>query len=365
MPRRIAFCITELDPGGAEHALVEIVTRMPREDWEPKVFCLGPDAALAQPLRDAGIAVQCLGATTSRDLGVIDRLRRGLRGWRPELLQTFLFHANVTGRIAGRLAGVPVIVSGLRVAEREKSWHRRLDRWTGRMVQQHVAVSEGVAAFARETLRFPAERVTVIPNGVDVTRFDQVEPYEWNELGIPAGSKVLLAAGRLHGQKGFDLLLQAVQPLLVARRDWTVVIAGEGPQRAALVRQRTALGLDERVWLPGRIDEFPRYLKGADLFVLSSRWEGMPNVLLEAIASRVPVVATDVEGVRELLAAGSPEQVVPPHSVGELRQAIQGHMNDPASSLSAVDSLYRLVSSEFTWDSVARKYAALYTRLLG
>ncbi|MCA9032617.1 MAG: hypothetical protein KDA66_17500, partial [Planctomycetaceae bacterium] len=94
-PHKIAFCITELDRGGAEQALVEIVTRLPREHWTPRVICLGPRGPLAEPLEEAGILVDSLGATSRWDALVINRLRRNLVENRPKILQTFLFHANV------------------------------------------------------------------------------------------------------------------------------------------------------------------------------------------------------------------------------------------------------------------------------
>ncbi|MCA9054217.1 MAG: hypothetical protein KDA75_10295, partial [Planctomycetaceae bacterium] len=99
-PRRLAFCITDLDAGGAERALVQIVTRLAGPDWTPKVFCLSGPGELVAHLQQAGIPVECLGAKSPRSFGAIQRLTAGLRDWRPELLQTFLFHANLSGRFA-------------------------------------------------------------------------------------------------------------------------------------------------------------------------------------------------------------------------------------------------------------------------
>ena len=363
-PRRIAFCITELDPGGAERALVDIVTRLPRDQWDSHVFCLGPEAPLAKTLRDAGIPVTCLGARSGRDLLVVDRLRRALRRWKPELLQTFLFHANVAGRLAGWLAGVPVIVSGLRVAERSHSWHNWLERWTGGLAMQHVAVSEGVGDFARTQLRFPAERVTIIPNGVNVAEVEETPPLDWAEIGLPSTANVLLGIGRLHPQKGFDLLIEAAAPLLRSRPNCALVIAGEGPQRAELESQVAHLGLVDRVLLPGWTPQPVRYLKAARLFVLSSRWEGMPNVLLQALASRTPVLATDVEGVADVMGELAPKQVVQSGSVSDLRAGLERALSADGAKPEASEQLYLFLSKSFTCESISDRYGQLYTRLL-
>ena len=117
----MAFCITDLDPGGAERALVQLVTRLDRSRWQPSVICLAPRGMLADELEQAEVPVTCLGARHSRNVGMVGRLFHQLRESKPALLQTFLFHANIAGRIAGRLARVPKIVSGIRVAERRST----------------------------------------------------------------------------------------------------------------------------------------------------------------------------------------------------------------------------------------------------
>src|SRR5690349_20961118 len=118
IPIKIAFCITDLDPGGAERALVELVTRMNRRIWKPHVFCLSKPGPLVATLQDAGIETTCFGARNARSILTVYRLYRALKSLQPALVQTYLFHANIAGRIAARMARVPYVVSGIRVAER-------------------------------------------------------------------------------------------------------------------------------------------------------------------------------------------------------------------------------------------------------
>lgn len=361
--RRIAFCITDLDPGGAERALVEIVTRLDRAEWEPHVYCLGPEAPLADVLRKRGVCVVCLGAKSARDLGIVRRLASDFRKLQPAIVQSFLFHANVASRIAAKWANVPVVVSGLRVAEREKRWHVWLDRWTGAAKHHAVCVSSDVADWAVQQLKLSPARVHVIPNGVDFDRFAHAVPLSREELGLPLESRLLVAVGRLHRQKGFDVLIDAVAPLLGADRKRHLLIAGEGPDRKALTSQVARLGLQNHVHLPGRIEDIPGLLKGADLFVLSSRWEGMPNVLLEALSAGTPVVATSVEGVRDILGREAQSLVVPSASIPHLREAIRLALESPVNHPTAKESLQAIVRERFTLDAVAAAYAGLYRQL--
>jgi glycosyltransferase involved in cell wall biosynthesis len=363
-PRRIAFCITELDPGGAERALVQIVTRLDRQHWTPRVYCLAGRGELVAVLESADIEVECLNARSKWDAGVVGRLAAGLRQFRPDLLQTFLFHANLVGRLAARRAGVPVVVSGVRVCEHDARWRIRLDRWTNRLVSHNVCVSTAIADAYRQ-LGIPDEKLSVIPNGVDVAAFESAVPTDLSPFGIPAGSRVLLAIGRLHPQKGFDLLIDAVGPVLEAHADVHLLIIGEGPQRAVLEQKIAATPHGSRIHLVGRQDDVAGLLRACTLFVLSSRWEGMPNVLLEALAAGVAVVATDVEGVRDVIADGVSGVITERESSVELGTAIGRLLIDPdlAARLAAAGQQH--VRSEFTWERVARQYTQLWSGLLG
>ena len=175
VPRRISFLITELDHGGAERALVRIVTGLDRSLWEPQVISLNNRGPLTEPLKAAGIPVTAIGAGRVRSPRGLWRATIGLtqclKEQRPEVLQTFLFHANITGRLAAKRAGVPVVVSGIRVAEKRGRWRLTLDRLTDHLVSRHVCVSQSVADFSISESGLPESKVVVIPNGVDVERF--------------------------------------------------------------------------------------------------------------------------------------------------------------------------------------------------
>lgn len=360
LPIKIAFAVTDLDPGGAERALVELVTRLDGREWEPAVFCLSGPGTLNEPLRQAGIPVTCFGAA---DLwhapGLIARLARELRRFRPSLLQTFLFHGNVIGRIAGRIAGVPKIVSGIRVAEKGEAWHVRLDRWTNRLVDMNICVSEGVARFSAAA-GIPKSRLTVIPNGVDAERFADARPASLAELGIPPGSRSIIVVGRLDRQKGLLVLFEALRRLLPRFPDLHVLLVGEGPQEPELRGWVSTHGLERRIHFAGWQSDVPALLAAADFFALPSLWEGMPNAVLEAMAAGLPVVASEVEGIAELIEPERSGLIFPPGDVLVLERSVERLLTEPFLAKELARKAQATVAEEFTWCAMVRRYEQLY-----
>ena len=341
--------------------MVEIATRLDRRRWEPRVYCLSGPGKLAERLTAADVPVRPLGASSRRDLRVISRLRSELHKFRPELLQTFLFHANMAGRIAAWRTGVSVVVSGIRVIEQDARWRMHLDRRTKQLVSHTVCVSEAVAA-AYRSLGFPNPDISVIRNGVDIERF-AAAPADLAEFGIPANAQTWLAVGRLHPQKGFDVLVDAVGPVLDANADMHLLIVGEGQQRPELERRILASAHSERMHLVGRREDVPSLMRACDAFVLSSRWEGMPNVILEAMAAGLPVVATDVEGVREIVIDGKTGIVVERTSAEALSVGIQRLMStDDAQQMGSAGR--QRVTDQFSWPQAVDAYDRLYQQLL-
>lgn len=363
-PKKIAFCITELDPGGAEWALYQIVSRLDRTRWSPCVYCLGKAGEVADQIRSAGIPVICYGAQSPFKLGAFSWLTSNLRNDLPLIIQGFLFHGNIVSRISGYLAGVPLRVAGHRVAERQKTWHLWIDRLTKQFVHHHICVSRGVADHVQQKLHLRQEQITVIPNGVDCKQTYENQSILRRELGFSAQSEIVLAVGRLHRQKGFDLLISAFEHIAQVSPDAHLVIVGEGAERPRLEEQIQSSGLQHKVHLIGFRSDLPHLLAEADLFVLSSRWEGMPNVVLQAMAAKLPVIATNVEGISEILVNGQSGVVVNPGSINDLRQAIEDLLNHPEKASRYSRNAQAIVTKEFTWENVVQRYHSIYDSLV-
>lgn len=367
-PIKVAFCITELDVGGAERCLVELVCGLDRARFQSKVFILGkrppaPHDSLYVRLEQAGVPFACFdGNSAISSPRVVLGLVRQLRAFQPDLLQTFLWHANLLGRVAARLAGVRHVVSGIRVAEHRGTWRLRWDRWTDRWVERHVSVSEAVADFSRVEGRLPAEKIVVIPNGVDLARFNGVAPADMTQFGVPIGARTLVYVGRLDPQKRVDWLLELLTHTFKAAHHCHLVIVGEGSERGRLERLAREYGLDTRVHFAGFRRDIPEILAGSQLLVLPSAWEGMPNVILEAMASSRPVVATDVEGVRELLGPEASRQVAPAGSWRLFSDHLLALLDD-AHLCAKLGAANHERASQYSLASMIDRYGALYEEL--
>lgn len=370
-PNGVALCITELDVGGAERCCAEIAARLDRRRFLPVVYALSPPPAdrqrsLLPRLEKAAVPVHFLGGRGARDVvRVTGLLRQHLKCQQPEVVQSFLFHANLVARFAVPRRQRPQVACGIRVAERAAGWHLTLDRLTARRVDGYVCVSQQVADFSRDTARLPANKLRVIPNGVDIQAFFAVPPADLAQFGIPAGQKVIVAVGRLEHQKGLDRLLPLAERWRAGQlADWRLLIVGDGPLRGQLQSQFTEAGAAARVHFAGWRGDVPAILRACQLLVLPSRWEGMPNVVLEAMAAGLPVAATDVEGVREILGPLTDEQVVASQDGPSFAELVHRLASDEPRRRELAQRNRARAGEQFSLDAMVRQYEDFWERLL-
>jgi len=369
-PIDVALCITELDLGGAERCLTELALRVDRQKFRPVVYCLGPrpkkrEASCLQRLEAAGVEVHVLGGRTIWQFPLIaGRLRRLFAAQRPRIVQTFLFHANIVGRIAARRAGLKAVVSGIRVAEHGSSWHLWLDRLTQGWVDRYVCVSRSVAEYSIKKGGIPAEKVVVIPTVIDLDVYPAAKPADPASLGVPAGRQLVTSIGRLTPQKGVDWLLESATRWMPQLPEADLLLVGEGPMRKKLEAMCRDGGIAGRVHFAGWRADVAEILAASRLLVLPSRWEGMPNVVLEAMASGLPVAATKVEGVCELLGDGSARQTVALGDSQALAEKIVRLMQHPGEAAQIGQDNRRRVEAYFSIDRAVAAYENLWTALV-
>jgi glycosyltransferase involved in cell wall biosynthesis len=278
--------------------------------------------------RKRGFEVIALQNDTPRLLAVFNELKSHLRNLNASVLICDGYKAGILGRPAARALGIPVIATsrgwtGESIRVRVFEW---LDRLNLRWMDKVVCVSEAQAQKVRKA-GVPGEKVAVIHNAIRTERFaappDPAYRQKLEALFTAPPTHILGAAGRLSPEKGFDVLIEACRRLAAENKlDFAVALFGEGALRAPLQQQIDAAGLAGRVVLAGFTPELDRYMPHFDVFVQSSHTEGLPNVLLEAAAAAVPVVATNVGGTAEVVADARTGLLVPPANPADLAGAI-------------------------------------------
>lgn len=352
----ILYVITELFKGGAEKNLCCLAKALQGE-YRLSVVCLYGKGRIAEELGSAGVDVRCIELRRSWHFYRIRRLIKHIREFQPDILHTFLFHANIAGRYAGWRAGVPVVISSVRVAERERGYHLTVDRWTSGLVDVEVCVSEAVRRFTMEEAGIPESKLTVIPNGIDVS--------EYGTGPSPSGAPVVTFVGRLHTQKGVDILIRAARTILRDNPKTTFNIVGEGPEKKALKDLAAREDVSERIRFTGFVADVGNVLAASHLLVLPSRWEGMPNAVLEAMACARPVVASNVDGCSEVVDDGKTGLLVPPEDPDALADAVLEILRDPERARNMGQAGRSRAETEFTVSKMVNAYKELYERCAG
>lgn len=365
---RIDFVVTELFVGGAERCLTELAVGLAERGGSVRVFSLGmlpegPQAVLLQRLQAAAIPV------SSGDLhGFVSlpqcyiHLRRWLRQEPASICQTFLHHANVLGTYAARAEGIGNCIGGLRVAEPHRL-RCQIERRAVAKMDRLVCVSEAVRRFAVDRLNAPEPITRVIPNGVDVTRFDRAQPIHWSSLDWPEGADVSLFVGRLHPQKGLELVQRQIDRIAPPGSNRRLLIVGDGPLREELGQWCQTIGAD-RVRLLGWQNDVAPLLRAARLLILPSHYEGMPNVVLEAMAAGRPVVCSRVEGSDELLAHEPELQSFPAGDDVSMATRIEQMLGDKSRAETIGRGNRQHVQQSFSIAAMIDAYDRVYRDLL-
>jgi len=370
----IAFLTTSLEHGGAETQLVRIAATLRGRGWEVGILTMLPSSAFLEEVQSAGIPlVQCADARDRPPWRTGLRMIRQLRSWRPAILVTFNFPADAFGRLCGRIAGVPTIVSAVGTTHIKSSARKNFYRFSEPLIAMTVANSKAAARAMVAQGLLTAEKTMVIPNGLvlDAPGPDQRAEVR-AELGVKDAEFLWMAVGNLRPAKDYPTLLSAAAAcppgirVKVVGGDFngTLKTAEGAPCAEALLRRAAGLGLGDAVEFLGPRTDVARLLQAADGFVLSSAWEGLPNTVMEAMAAGLPVVATDVGDVRELVEEGVSGFVVPPGDPQALAERMRFTMALPRQTLKAMGGEGRaLIHGRYENGRVVDEWEALLRRL--
>ena len=305
-PLRVMFLITSMPVGGAETLLVNLVRRLDSKRFEPQICCLKNPGPLGKLISEE-LPVHTNFISHKFDFAVVNRLRRLFLNQRIDALVTVGAGDKMFwGRLAARRAKLPVILSALH----STGWPDgvgRLNRMLTRFTDGFIAVAKQHGSFLIETEKFPADRVFVIPNGVDTDHFVFDGEYRKRlreELGIDAAMPVVTIVAALRPEKNHNLFLAAARRVLTKRHDAQFLVVGDGPLRETLEQTADRSGLAGNVRFLGSRSDIAAILSASDIFALTSKNEASPVSILESMSCGLPIVAPNIGSISELVING-------------------------------------------------------------
>ncbi len=307
MPFSIVHVLSSFGMGGQERVALDLATGQAAAGHRVLTVSLAPppDGPLAAEFHGKGLAIATLAKRSGRDLKLMIELRRLFRSRGADVVHTHNPQPLLFSALAARASGAALVHTKHGVNP-DTARRMAMRRAAARLVGAFVCVSEATAEVARERRECPPDRLHVVPNGIDLDRFGP-DPDARRalraELGIPADAFAVGTVGRLYVEKGHAYLIRSLAPLLGER--FHLVITGEGPEKDNLAAQAAALPRKECVHLTGNRRDVPRLYAALDAFALTSKSEGLPLVLPEAMASGLPIVATAVGGVPRVVEEGA------------------------------------------------------------
>lgn len=322
---RVLFFLSDLDGGGAQRTFVNLVNAMSQSDLEVALVVGRPGGAAQSWLRDEVVLFQ-LGVKRTRH--AVRGLRQVVQKYQPDILVATMVDANIVATLAalGLRARTKVILretNSHRARGDIRGLRRWLIKWAYRRADAVVSLSSGVGIELISEYRIEKKRVVTIGNPVDIHGITaKSEKFRGNTGTVKYnGVPILVAVGRLTRQKGFDLLIRAVSNV---KFPFKLVILGEGPDRDILHDIAERQGMLDRLCMPGFVEDPISWLAHADLFVLSSRWEGFGHVIVEAMAAGIPVIATNCPyGPADIIENEVNGLLVPEGDIGALVDGIE------------------------------------------
>lgn len=368
--KRILYVSTSTTVGGAEKTLYTLATLMdPRKFQVAGVLSLKHKGEYAKKLEEAGVRVHSFDLSGVPGLGELQRLGMFIHETRPDIVHALMYQAIQVCRAARKLGYAQFkLVSSPRVNYRTRGdWSLLIDGWLKGADDLLVTESDASRDYLVKKMKYKADKVQRIYNGVDISGWSVSKSERARLRGrirLKADDMLVGAVGRLDDQKGHAFLIEAVSHLR-ASNPVRCVILGDGPLRSKLQGLIAGLGLSNHVLLLGERPDVRDWLSAFDVFVQPSLWEGLPNSLLEAMAIGIPVVATRVDGIPEVVRHEVSGLLCPPKDAQALAGSIRELTSDPDLRRKLGESARQVVGENFLTRDMIAAYEAAYSKVLG
>lgn len=369
--RLIAHVIYRLQTGGLENGLVNIINNLPSDEFRHIVICIDTFTEFRRRIQSADVPVVAINKKPGRDPAAFFRLLRTLREYRPDIIHTRNL-AGLDGLLPAFLARVPYRIHSEHGRDTDNldgsnARHRLLRKLHRPLVHRFVAVSPDLAQYLQDDIGVKASRIEQIINGVDIERFSPASSASdkcTDLLGFSGGRLIVGTVGRLDGVKDQVNFVRAMGTLFDRRPELRnricTSIVGDGPSRAEVEAALADANLTEDCWLPGGREDVPDILRTYDVFVLPSLAEGISNTILEAMATGLPIVATDVGGNDLLVEDGVNGQIVPAADPDSLGIAVEALVDDGELRKRRGESSRHFAEEKFSLRTMVARYGQLY-----
>lgn len=362
--------VATFNVGGAEKQLLELASNLDSSRFEVKVIAFR-DGPLRKEFEERGVSTEVVPKKWKIDPFLIPRLRKKIKQGNHDIVHTYMFTANTWGRISAmRLLtkGAPHLIAAERSVDNwKKPIHWMFDRALSKKSECIIANANNVRRFLIEEGKLPSNKIRVIHNGVDLSKFTALG--DRRNRPHPPADLTILCVGRLDPVKGQDVLLDAVADLSTGLPDARIILVGgavyavEKKYKSLLEEKLIRLGLTGRVTMTGFHSDTRPFLRDADVMVLPSRREGFPNVVIEAMAAGVPVVATAVGGIPDIIDHEVSGLIVPPDDKTALSDALRRSLTDHQLRTTLIAEGF-LRANEFPIESMVRQHEVLYEEVL-
>ena len=372
-PIRVMVVTSTLWAGGAERHLVTVLPALDRDRFQIVLCCVQEEGDYFRALSDAGVRCVNLGSPKRRQaLRALRGLVRELRRFRPHVVLTFPLNADVVGRIAATLTGVPVVAAWKHSCgyTRRHPLDRRSERLLAPMTDYCVGVAAAQIPFLVDELGVPRRKIRIVPNGIDLSGFPVRPGRERDaalsrELGVGSDDPVVGILARLRPEKDHAMFLRAARVVADRRPDAWFLILGDGPLQAELEELARKLGLADRTVFAGKRYDVSRILALLDVSVLSSANDCFPYAALESMATAVPVVATAVGAIPEIVEDGVTGHLIPPGDSEALGRRVLELLQHPDDARAMGLAGRRRVELHFTAERSVRGLEDLLSEIVG
>ncbi|MCW1888700.1 MAG: glycosyltransferase [Candidatus Moranbacteria bacterium] len=332
--KKIIHIIQSLDNGGCENVLLRTIPTL--VDFDHTLVCLRSEGSLAPRFREISIPITCSYYRNFFDIPGLIRLIKIIRREKPDLIITYLFHADVIGRLLlplFREKNTPIIPFLRTTYNDKRYWVARFfEKYTRFFVKKYFANSEAVKTFYTKNLNVCPERIIVIPNGIDTTIYEKdiVDTVSLQkELSLPDEAFIITCVANLHTNKGHFYLLEAFEKIAQKYPQCILLLVGDGEERKNLEHQVASFSSASRIIFLGKRSDIKEILAISHLFVFPTFFEGLSNALQEAMSMSLPIIATNIPENRILIQDTFNGILIPPRSSESLEKAIRNILDNP------------------------------------